>query len=65
MKAMMYLSTLALIIVLVPAVVISSRSEAFPKRGSESDLETLGMSRTNSFETALCLTNIVFCMSVM
>ena len=42
MKAMMNLSILALIITLVPEV-ISSRSEAFSKKVSNSDHETVGM----------------------
>ena len=42
MKAMMNLSILALIITLVPEV-ISSRSEAFSKKISNSDHETVGM----------------------
>ena len=48
MKAMMNVSILALIITLVPKV-ISSRSEAFSTRVSNSDHETVGMFGINFF----------------
>ena len=55
---MINLSILALIIALIPEV-ISSRSEAFSKRVSESDYETLGMLSLKSFEATKCLVSSI------